>query len=464
MLHQISGDSLELVIRGAIRVPQVVIVLVLALAMSSCSFWQRASGKPEARDKQAQDLQQLQYGAMRLADEYVGRLLIPLNDFQAASKSPADRLAAQTWKISQATSAYTVASGANPTVNALDLVVLATLSRMVVEDSWVAERFGERATPVRDAHREIEERAWEFIATQLSASQQLELRQLIDSWRQKNPHVRSVAYIHFSDFAGSMEQPQSRGTERRPGGIFGIVGLDPMANLDPAVREITQTRLLAERTIYYAQRVPALLDMQVERLTYEFAVTPETLQILGDVQRASIAAQQAGNLADALPALIERELSAAISQFMRELSTQQDKVGALTVQLRQALQAGSTMSDSLNTTIGSLNALIKQFNAPPPPGTPAAPRGKPFDINDYTAAAKQMTATTQELIGLVQAVNAATPAITALGAKTTSDLKDLVSFVAWRVGALILLLAAAVLAAMLAYRWIARTGAFESRR
>ena len=36
--------------------------------------------------------------------------------------------------------------------------------------------------------------------------------------------------------------------------------------LDPAVREITQSRELAERAIYYMQRTPDLLDMQIERL------------------------------------------------------------------------------------------------------------------------------------------------------------------------------------------------------
>ena len=50
-----------------------------------------------------------------------------------------------------------------------------------------------------------------------------------------------------------------------------MLGLDPLTQLDPAVREITQTRELAERTIYYMQRAPSLLDMQLERITYQLA-------------------------------------------------------------------------------------------------------------------------------------------------------------------------------------------------
>jgi hypothetical protein len=34
-----------------------------------------------------------------------------------------------------------------------------------------------------------------------------------------------------------------------------MLGIDPLSGLDPAIREIEQTRALAERTIYYMQRV-----------------------------------------------------------------------------------------------------------------------------------------------------------------------------------------------------------------
>jgi hypothetical protein len=440
-----------------VRLLHVAAILMLATTISGCAFWDRISGKQAARATQAQQLQQLQLNVMRFADEYAGRVRSAVNEFQAATKSPDDRLTAQEWKLSQATAAYTDASGPVPVTSALDLVVLATLSRMVVEDSWVTERYGRLAEPLRDAHRALEIRAWELISPHLSAAQQQELHGLIDTWRQQNPQVHSVAFVHFLDFAKSIGPQRPAGEEQSTsGGLFGLIGLDPLATLDPAVQEITQTRLLAERAIYYAQRTPALIDMQVERLTFRLAVMPETLQLLGDMQRTSLAAQQAGNLADALPAVLARERAAIIAQFMGQLASQQDKMATLAVQLREALQAGGAMSDSVNTTITSLNALLKEFNAPPPPGTLVSPPGKPFDITDYTAAAKQLTATTQELIGLIQAVNAGTPAIATLETRASGDVKSLVNFIVWRIAALIVLLAVAVLAIMSAYRWMGR--------
>ena len=46
---------------------------------------------------------------------------------------------------SQATGAFTIATGPNPELNAIDMLVFATLSRMVIEDRWVGELYGPRA-------------------------------------------------------------------------------------------------------------------------------------------------------------------------------------------------------------------------------------------------------------------------------------------------------------------------------
>ena len=43
------------------------------------------------------------------------------------------------WKLGQATSAYTDATGQNPAVNALDMLVLVTMARMVVEEYGIRD-------------------------------------------------------------------------------------------------------------------------------------------------------------------------------------------------------------------------------------------------------------------------------------------------------------------------------------
>src|SRR6516164_2070558 len=130
---------------------------------------------------------------MRFADEYAGRSREVIVQFQAGLENPDERLRAQNWMVQQASSAYTIASGANPVSNALDMVVLATLSRMVIDDSWVGGAYGARAQNVLDTYRELEAEAWQLIKGLLNEQQIASLHQTIAQWRAKNPNVRAVS-------------------------------------------------------------------------------------------------------------------------------------------------------------------------------------------------------------------------------------------------------------------------------
>jgi len=112
------------------------LILIVLLSLPACTpFWSKNAHQESER--RAVQLQELQLKVMRYSDEYSGALADPLARFSAQAVSPEERLLAQTWRLSQATAAYTIASGPNPVVNTLDMIVLATLSRMVLEDPEV---------------------------------------------------------------------------------------------------------------------------------------------------------------------------------------------------------------------------------------------------------------------------------------------------------------------------------------
>ena len=397
-------------------------------------------------------MHELQLKVMRFADEYTGRVQESVRIFQATAKTPEERLAAQNWRLSQATSAYTIASGPNPVTNALDMVVLATLSRMVMEDNWVNRQYGVRAVGLRDVHRQLEPQAWTLLDGLLNEEQLGQLRTIIETWRAENPTVLAVSYIHFRDFAKSIKQPG--GGERSSGNLFALLGLDPLSNLDPAVAELNQTRQLAERTIYYLQRTPNLLDMQVERLTYQLAVMPETRELLLSADRISLAAESAGRLASDLPHVIAGEREAAIDQFMAALSAQQSQMSRLVTDLRGALEAGTATSDSLDTTIRSLDALVARFDKPAA-ASAKAPPARPFDIADYTATAHELANAADELQALVVQLDSSSSSVERLTASAASDLRLIVDHAFWRSAQLIVILIAAILIAMLIYRLVA---------
>jgi hypothetical protein len=429
--------------------------LMVVLTISGCNTLRRATGTQAKADERAEQLQLVQLEVMRYADEYAGRLIGPVTDFQRETQLASERLAAHNWLLSQTTSAYTVASGPNPITNTLDMVVLATLSRMVIEDTWVSELYGERAADLRETHQALEPRAWSLVEEVLTEEQRARLREVIEEWRTRNPKVRAVAYIHFHDFAKAIGHPRA-GEANTPGSLFAVLGLDPLSTLDPAVREIAQTRHLAERAIFYLQRAPRLMDMQIQRLTYEFTAMPETRQLLADVNRVSLATGEAGKLAGDLPSVIARERQAAIAQFVDALNAQESQLRALTVELRDALEAGTATSDSLNTTIRSFDSLMARFDKPKAaPANPGAP-GRPFDITEYSTAMRELAVTARELEALLRSIDAGTPGFATLTERATEDVNRVIDHLFWRLVILGIILIVGAFGAAFAYRMLAR--------
>jgi hypothetical protein len=222
------------------------------------------------------------------------------------------------------------------------------------------------------------------------------------------------------------------------------------------VREITQSRELAERTIYYAQRVPNLLDMQVERLTLEFATMPETKRLLADADSVSGAASIAGRVIGDFPGLLSGEREAAIRQFMDAIKIETANIRQLALDVRATLEAGTATSNSLNATIRSFDQMVAGFDKPAPAGAPAQAPGRPFDITEYTAAAAEITRAANELQQLIAGVGKDSPALVQAADRATLRLQDVVDHAYWRIAQLIVLLLLGGLGAALTYRAIAR--------
>jgi hypothetical protein len=426
------------------------------LTCTGCSTFRHVFHVDDKASKRAAQLQVLQLSVMRFADEYVGAITQPIRSFQASTDNAADRLTAQNWLLSQATAAYTIASGPSPIVNAVDLVVLTTLSRMVIDDAWSGERFGERAALLREAYHRLEPLALELAKGALSADQIVELQHVIVVWREENPHVTAISYVHFRDVASSMGKPKTGGTDRFSG-LFNMLGLDPLSSLDPAVREISQSRELAERTIYYAQHVPSLLDMQVERLTFEFATMPEVTRLLANADQVAGAASTTARVVGELPSLLPREREAAIRQFMEAVTVESAHTRELVSQLRAALEAGTVTSNSLDATIRSFDQLVARLQKPTTADGHAQPSpGRPFDITEYTAAAAEVSRTAAQLESLIGSVDRGTPALAQASDRAAATLRGVVDHAYWRGAQLLGVLIVGALSAAITYRVVAR--------
>ncbi len=425
------------------------IVLASALAcLAGCSLLPGWGSRNES-ERRAQQVQKLQLKVMRYADEYAGRIADPITALKSNARTPEERLAIQDWSITQTSAAYIIASGTNPTINALDMIVLATLSRMVLEQQGISA-LGERALPLLAVQRSLEPQSWELIDGVLNPDEKDQLQALIVDWRAEHPHARAVTQIRFTSFA-AIAATASNPT-RTGGSLFSLIGLDPLSNLDPAVRELEQTRLLAERAIYYLQRAPKLLDMQVERLSYQLAVMPEAKQTLASVERVGMAAQAIGELTGDAPAIVATERHALISELTAVLRSEQDHMQQLLQDVRQTLDAGANTSESVTRTIDAIDALVARIKPPRGQPTDSTAAARPFDITEYANTARDVASAAQALQSLLAQAGDSSVGLQRLTSAAKQDAHDVIDFLFWRALALIVTLGSFLLLAAILIR------------
>ncbi len=128
---------------------------VVIVALCGCRTIENVDPRKRAAEERSAQVRRLQLEVMRFADEYAGRSRESIVQFQSGLATPDERLVAQNWKVQQASAAYTIASGPNPVSNALDMVVLASLSRMVIDDTWMNQSYGERARAIEQTYRSL---------------------------------------------------------------------------------------------------------------------------------------------------------------------------------------------------------------------------------------------------------------------------------------------------------------------
>ena len=166
----------------------------------------------------------------------------------------------------------------------------------------------------------------------------------------------------------------------------------------PAVRELSQTRLLAERALYVAQQMPMLLRWQTELLTVNAAELPAVQQMVTNSTLIAASVERFAHAVERLPGQISSERA----EILNALESQEKQLAPLVNEVQETLAAGTQMSTSLNTTLTTFDALMKRFgvgetNDASLPQT----NSEPFRIEDYAKTAAQLEAAALQLTELL---------------------------------------------------------------
>ncbi len=361
------------------------------------------SGKLTSSEIQAQ--------VWTFADRFVSSLSQACDEIAQEAATPAARSEANRLKLSTAHAAWSIAAIRSPIAALLDMIVMVRLQTETVEAYWNPKVFGGSGGAIVTVLQNADTELQRVARTVFTPEDLKTLSESIEQWRAENPDQVYVTHVRFTNFAWAAGDDASGAKKGSGGSLLGLFLLDPLATLDPATREIEQSRLLAERFFYYMTRLQSLLAWQIEQVYNDLVAQPSTQQVLQDLHGFTAAAARFSAATENLPQnlgnVLSNEREATVEQIqgvlgaeraglVRDLESQEPVLRGLLVETRQALEAGTALSQSLGATAETLAALRS-------PHEPSA-ASEPFDVKAYEAAAAQTTQAAAQLTEMIRSL------------------------------------------------------------
>ena len=340
----------------------------------------------------AVDPVEIQQALMRFSDEFAARVTFAIDRLRHGERalSHAESLR---WKLAFNTAACTIASGPNAVASLLDMTVFVTEARLSLEEYWQPKVFGDSALPLLDSCRSAETEIWKLADRVLKPEQKVALREALQSWHQQSNLPENLLIVRAVGLALEVSKA-SKADTLKPGSLFGLLMLDPLAELDPTRRELAQTRLFAERALFVSQKMPTLLRWQAELLSAETLELPDVQQWSTNAAQIAAAADRISRAAEQWP----QQIAAERAEIVKALQSQEGALTPLLTAARQTIgeaqatmAAGARMSESLNTTLNTFNGVLKRLGVGEP-DSPASTNSEPFRIQDYGRVAAQLEA------------------------------------------------------------------------
>ena len=386
------------------QLPHKFILLLLVFTLITV-FGSTVQGAKKGKDRSI-DETTLQSHVMSFADRFYSIMASEFTQYVALKPRKKDRYEVQrmvTYSVSQA---YIIAAEEDPRFALLDVISMMMLGRIIFEEEGI-KRYGNRILPIINGYRRAEKDIMQIAAMMLPANQLKNLRIIVRRWRQNNPEVLFFPLVRFSDFAAGRRESKLT----RVDDIDGI-----FESVEVATKEADEMRLLAERGIYLATRLPQLWGLFGELWLARMLDNPDVANILMDFSQLSDASTRLATTADNLPDQIAKEQKLVIKQAIESLSKErasaiEQLVSAVSTERKAAIEDFLAEEQRIKGVLGDLretleagNQLIVSINTLTDHQGKPAGQAKPFDIGDYQKTLVELSNSAQELTKLANTV------------------------------------------------------------
>ncbi len=285
----------------------VVSVLVIAAGVSHGA---KKKDKEKKKDRAyVMTEAELQSQVMGFADRYVSMMVAAMSQYDDRSPSPENRRLIHSHIVFSISNAFTIAAAPDPDLALLDMIVMVTLGRMVFEEHWM-KKIGNEVAPIVRQFSKTEKDIWQIAGKVLTEQQQKDLMAMIKDWRRKHPEVAMFSYVRFRDFETDQQKSKSS-KPKKYSRLFGSV--------EKATQQVVEVRLLAERGIYLATRMPMLTGAFGDVWLSQWAANPDVNEILTNLHNLSGVSQRLAEVAEKLPDNVTAEREAAVKQVVQEV-------------------------------------------------------------------------------------------------------------------------------------------------
>ena len=363
----------------------ILVVVAMVLSFFDVCYGQKKDQKKK-EETYVMNEAELQAHLMSFADRFAAYISQGFETFDELTPPLESRRIVQGDAVYSMYGAFLIAAEEDPDPALLDMVVMVTLGRMIYEEHWLG-KLSPSVESMVAGFRKAEADIWNIVALVLNPDQQQQLMELIKEWRRNHPQELQFSYLRVSDFA--TERARSKLSEVwKPSGLF--------KSVEMATKQVEEARLLAERAMFLATRMPLLTGYFADVWTSQLLISPELKTLLTDLHRFV-------DTTENLPQDFARERKALIEQTMDRLADERKKTIndflAQEARLKGVLTDIKQAAIETNKLMISLNSFTDYLESESPEGSQS------FVINDYKETLAEITKAGSQLNALVDSLN-----------------------------------------------------------
>lgn len=304
----------------------------------------------------------VQEDILRFADDFIATESIAISDLVAEGAN-LDRYKAVKLKLRYATDMLTLATGTNPLGDLINVVVYVSTLRNRLEEHWTTVS-NVPSRPVLTSVRNAEKDIWTIAEHWLNADQISQLKTSVKKHKfpDSEGDRHDGVYASISLVNDILANTDDGGSHENS--LFSLLNLDPLAELDPAARELTQTRLFGERTLFLGKHMPQLLEWQAELLSLRTFQNPAITALIDDSNHFVQATNNVALSLEKFPKTIAAEREAIFQQLRKETTELTSFSGELTRTFEEGQRMAGSVSDlierykTLNADNQSNNVMV----------------------------------------------------------------------------------------------------------